>query len=113
MVNSGTLRQHAYGWMCRIRDGSFAFRPHALKRSMRCVKKDTRSMPARGILLGAAGAIVFSALGIAGCNHEIKTHPPLDKRIENVENELRRMEKTQREGNQITDRSGRTNNAEY
>lgn len=57
-------------------------------------------------------AIASFGLSISGCNHQFKTHPPLDKRIENVENELQRLEKIQRE-KQINDQRTRTNNVEY
>ncbi len=69
-------------------------------------------MLTRAVLSGCASAIIGITLGIAGCNREVQTHPPLDKRIENVENELRRMEKTQQERGQITDRHVGTSHAE-
>jgi hypothetical protein len=72
-----------------------------------------RLMLTRAILLGLTGAIIFFALGIMGCDGEIKTHPPLDKRIKSVEDELQRLERTQQDEGQTGSHSARTNNAEY
>jgi len=112
MVNSGILTQRACGRLRRVQDVSFAFRRYDLERAVRHKVKGIRLMLTRAILPGCASAVILAALGIAGCNREVQTHPPLDKRIENVENELRRMEKTQQQRSQIIDHSVRTDNGE-
>jgi hypothetical protein len=113
MVNNEILTQRAYGQMRRVRDVSSVLWLRDLKRPDCCMGKRIGIMLTRGILFGGASAIIFFALGIVGCSREIKTHPSLDKRIENVENELRRLESTQQEQGQSMDDGARTNNGEY
>ena len=113
LTGSGMFIQLVYTAVRRVQVVSLIAGTHGPQRPIGSRVKGIRLMLTRAILLGGASAIILSVLGIAGCNREVRTHPPLDKRIENVESELRRLEKTQQEKSQITDHSARTNNVEY
>jgi hypothetical protein len=58
------------------------------------------------ILAGALAAGVF--LGACGCGSGPRTHPPIDKRIRDVEKEVKKMEKeTGTKNSAVPDAGGR------